>query len=88
MATQYKRPCFLEGWVPADSQFKKARLSKCVPAPRPYRSRRVSSFVSRRRLKTWCIIYLCDTSRDNGFCVKPLELYMADLAGQGSRLWQ
>ena len=28
------------------------------------------------------------TSRDNGFCVKPLELYMADLAGQGSRLWQ
>ena len=59
MATQYKRPCFLEGWVPADSQFKKARLSKCVPAPRPYRSRRVSSFVSRRRLKTWCNIYLC-----------------------------
>ena len=29
-----------------------------------------------------------DTSSKVGFCVKPLELYVADLAGQGSRLWQ
>ena len=29
-----------------------------------------------------------NTSREIGFCVKPLELYVADLAGQGSRLWQ
>ena len=29
-----------------------------------------------------------NTSREIGFCVKPLELYAADLAGQGSRLWQ